>query len=1364
MKKIVEKLEAGTSNEKSSPSDLCKALCDFQTDVSPVLCIGVKEDLLSGLFRKIWEILFKCSASQSSTVRMTTYSTTSMFLLKLGPFAPLLLRSTFGDATMAHAVEHSSSVLVIAVFSFLSHFVAPVQLETFLEKTQIFHQFVCQESITSEHLPNIVNNLGNLSIEWFQGLLLALLGANKAQESRMVIKAIGSVVKRNPEVLMNCLLEQECPLSLASYILQSVPIDQTKVDLSQFAFSAFDALRQPAESRSISSVDDAFMVMSRIETQTVKVRHIEGYKFEIELEGYGKVEFEDEKAMQRPGFYSLPLPHQFLIPKEDDSCAVIGAKLNTLGRQIRDKNVVMNVEEEIQIFDKIASYGYDDRTSGVLQSLALCVNSLIANAKSSRLSNILRRVLFVEPKSWFHASDMLAVIREIDPKLIPVVFGRSGFNEILQTVLKFCLNPNEDLSRSSFQVISKLTTEATFREVTQFVADNTDFFDAFSLQKHLLILAGLITANFNYDRSHLRSFTDTILEVFPYHADDIYVLGSIYQFLTYVDISKYSLMKLQDVFTSAAAILSAALVFLEGAKKMTSVPEPVQRKYTDMVKKYLKTKTVEVVTTECYAYRIHFACIYSATTFLLTLPVGLVNANFALAVCMHMFRYFPLECTRFFYSRYKYYEPKPRKGCFDFVTRNLDAVDDPHIYADWCRIALLMGVKREDVLIASARYFLEHTDGVKTGDLVVFAWFLDTMHQPVEPICEMLKKITPEIQIEFARICSAAGDGIKFSPAVQDMVAQISSRFVLAKESYMNNFDKLIESQKLELIDAILDVEKMDFTRVPESAVKYAQERLSGWDLIKFQSKMGQAPKVEPRSFNPLFAHSVSELNLQDRLRYYADIESKDGVTETLRMASISNVKLDFTGMRFSPLTLPSVISYLMKHNQAEISDVVADITPQDFHTPFRDAAIVAFGFHLDKFRDYFTNTDHTTKQDIQCLTMAIQKLLDDSQCESIFDILLFLLKQPAKSDKRVRVLFCAISSAIEKFHGVDPTFAEEIFSFMVLHKDILPEKETWMILFILSKYSDIIRSKVPFIESFPKLLFMERVRVHYRYKAPEGLEELLRTERPSELCCVLQVMNEMAKEGKTYMKNLKACLPAAFEVTRTCHDNFAIMESFGIFIRSILVNPQLAGSRLHRIICEKYFSDILVRIREAAFLSLAVSLPDIMQILDRNSETYKKLGTFCGTIILQKTSFAVFRLYCLSVAGRLNRMTEHHEDQLTKAILKFLEVNKPFDSHHIEKYMHEWTDLMQRWLPPLTRISILCRQFLTGTSRFFPVFVSIAKCAKSIAANNPDDVAIVNLAIQSAAQEESDPNHRDALQKLLDGAPIRDAIELALK
>lgn len=1360
MKGVVEKLETGTSGEKS-PSDVCKALSDFQAKISHMLCMDVKRPILAEQFRKIWEILFRCSASQSSTVRVATYSTTSIFLLKLVPFVPELLRDTFGDATMAHAAEHSSSVLVVAVFSFLSHFVSPVRLDKFLEKTQIFHQFVCQESVTSQHLSNIVNNLGNLSIEWFQGLLLALFEANKAQESRVVIKAIATVVKRNPAVLMGCLLERQCPLSLAAYLLQTVEIDQQKVDLSILAFQAFDVLKDPKENKPISVVDDAFMVLSHVESQKVRVKYLEGIRFEIELEGYGKVEFSDEKAMQRPGFYSLPLPHQFLVPKREDSYAVIGAKLNTLGRGIRNKNAIMDVEEEIAIFDQIASYGYDDCTPAVLQSLSLCVNCLIQNSKSSRLSNILRRVLFCEPKSWFHASDILAVIREIDPKLISAVFGRSGFRELLQIVLKFCLNQNDDLSRSSFQVISNMTTEETFCEVTQCVADDTDFFDSFSLQKHLLILAGLIKANFRYNRRHLRSFTDTILEVFPYHSEDISVLGSIYQFLAYVDISAYSLTKLEDVFTTAVAVLSATMVSLGGAKKGTSVAENVQQKYTEIVKKYLKNKTVEVVSSESYAYRSHFACIYSATTFLLNLPIGFVPPKFALAVCTHMFRYFPLECTQFFYSRYECYDVKHHTNFFNFVMQNLDAVDDPHVYADWCRIALLTKMKKNAVLVEAARYFLGHTDGVKTGDLVVFGWFLDMMHESVDPVCAMLKSTTPERQIEFARICQAAA-GIKFSAPVASLISEIASYFILTKSEYMANFDRLIESQRTELIQAILDTDRPDVSKLPESAVKYSEEHLFGWDLVKFNTIIGKEVDVERRAFNPLFTHSVSDLSLQEKLRYYADTESKDGVTETLRMASIANEKLDFSGMKFSPLTLPSVISYLMKHNQAQISDVVADLTPDDFRTQFRDAATVAFGFHLEKFKDYFTNTEHITKHDIQCLTIAVQKLLDDKQCDKIFDILRSLLNRKCKSEKRVSVLFCAIACSIEKFHGIDPTLCEEILTFMVLHQETLPVKQTWMLLFVLSKYSDIIRSKLPFVDTLPPILAMRKVMVHYRPAAPDNLEDLVKSERPSELCCTLQVMTEMAKEGKLYSKNLKSCITTAFDVARVLHDNFAVMEDFGIFVRSVIVNPELP--RLQKIVYERYFRDILVRIREAAFLSLSVSLPDAVRVLDVKSDTYKRLGKFCGTIILQKTSFAVFRLFCRTVAGRLNRMTEHHEDQLTKALLKFLEVNHPFDSHHIEKYMREWTFLMDRWLPPVSRLSILSRQFVLGTSRFFPVFVSIAHCARTIIENSPDDKAIVDLALTSAAQEISDENHKKALEKLISGAPIREAIELALK
>lgn len=585
MEIIVVHLIEGTTPDKP-PNEISTCLSNFRREMNVTQLTDAiqkskennkgkhKDDSneIDGYMRSIWTTLLHCATHSSSSVRVAAYTATWSFLMKTMPTYPKLMRNSFCDIVNHFSGESNGSILLIASFAFISHFISPNKMDDFLDRTPLFHHFVANESICSEHLGNIISNLSpNLSDEWYKNLLLAFIKLwkvtySQSSPSRHVLKAIGALIKKNQKLLLPEILVTDeknvfpGQLSLISYILSSSisslsisesvsnSIDENFINLDNLnlkktAISAFDSLKSK-QSRSMTEIDDCLSILSLRSksfkvTVTLENDDEKEQKFLITLEDHGSFIFDDQKSLQRPVFYLLPLPKQILLPRlENESPSIIGTKLKTIAMMISDSSIIQDVEEEIEIIDKLCSTDeYNETVSHCLQCLSLCINSLILNTKSHTLSRLLKKLLFAKTVSWFHAFNILSVIKAIRIDLIPIVLGPSGFREIIKTVVTFSMNMNQDFSRSSFDTIVKLTSDETFYEVTNIVAKDLDFFNSFSLQKHLLILSGLISLHPNQDRSHLQWVFDSVIESIHLHIFDIDASAAIFRFFSFFRIS-----------------------------------------------------------------------------------------------------------------------------------------------------------------------------------------------------------------------------------------------------------------------------------------------------------------------------------------------------------------------------------------------------------------------------------------------------------------------------------------------------------------------------------------------------------------------------------------------------------------------------------------------------------------------------------------------------------------------------------------------------------------------------------------------------------------------------------------------------------
>jgi hypothetical protein len=252
------------------------------------------------------------------------------------------MRQTFSSTSHEFTSEGRSSLLIIAAFAFLSHFIGPTSVGPFLESTQLFHHFMFAEVIGSDHLPTLVENIADVDVFFFESVLCGLLRFHESNPSRLVGKAIGSIIKRDPDGLLSCVMNHSPSLSLLSYLFQTIKFDFTRVDLLPMARTAFDILSSDGEKTNVSEVDD------------------DDTTFRISLKSYKKMTFAAADALGRPAIHSLPLPKVQCFRTRTIRAQ---PRAGNHGRERRPRRRARDLR-----FRQLATSEFSERTSGVLQT------------------------------------------------------------------------------------------------------------------------------------------------------------------------------------------------------------------------------------------------------------------------------------------------------------------------------------------------------------------------------------------------------------------------------------------------------------------------------------------------------------------------------------------------------------------------------------------------------------------------------------------------------------------------------------------------------------------------------------------------------------------------------------------------------------------------------------------------------------------------------------------------------------------------------------------------------------------------------------------------------------------------------------
>lgn len=1365
MKHLVADLENGTADGLSS-SDIMRSLRQFQKSVNPDVCNMIKKANQISFFQRIWIVLFKCAVHESVSVRLASYTATTSFLMKLIPYFSNEIRKSFSYVTTNLIDETKNSIMLIASFAFISNYLARPFMEEFLIATPIYHHFIVTESISSEHLSNVIKNLGDLPESWLITLLASFLKQNASNPCRLVMSAIVSVVSKNPKKLLPTVFKSS-QLPLVAYALITLDINLDDFDLYNIAK---DALKNLSTSDVAHALDSFHILSSQSKSFKVDVNVIDDKSLEITLSNAQEAEkltIEYQQYLEQPSFYLLPLPKSFLLPHKEDTSAIVSSKFKSFAKRISDSNEIIDIEEDLDLMAQYCKGDYNEVVAACLQCIAKCIDSLIMNCQTHKLVRILREILFVKPRSWVHAYEILHVFKVLGSKLNQFIKQ----NDIINTMIDFAAHPNGNLASDARNAIIATTTEATFYEVTSLISDKTDFFDLETSHKHISLLASLVRAFPKCSNKHLCSFVDLLIENIPSISYDLTILSSFFDFLACYNMSEYPQQTVNYAYTTAFAIVHTTLEVLTGFTRRIPLAESITNFYRQLVVQYIETRSIslEIVGLGCHDFKVQLPAVYSATNFLLSLSTQFVEKRYALVVIEKMFLMFPLECT----NRLCKFEESERSSLVNKLYPELETISNSHVHALWCTLAT-NDIRMKAFMTKIALYYLKNPCQITDEDLFTMITFLAKTNKSFIPdISIFLLHLNKEKQKKFLFLALAQDPGLVATCQQEFNQIQSSIFDPQSYKDYIGMFEQLDENQKMAFLKAIINEPKPLQLDIPDEIISYGCKNLTGWSLLVFKKNLKlDYDEPVPRAFNPYFQVKLSEDSLSERMNIAIETGSKDQIKYLIAFGPFQKFEFDFKEYDFSKDTLFSVMKYLRRTNYDEfvkLASSLEDTKASDNTLVYR---IIA---EPNKYFERFINAEEVKRQEILYMTEAIQYL--DIVEEIVFELIMKLLKS-VKKEKMLTTILTFSAVALKQSSNIPKDFTTTLFQCFQEKFEILPAKEMATCVLCLSKRIKFNEEQFNYIRELTKICGISSPDLAHLQQAmiisatqsipivslTGMISEYFEGDLVSQICSGFRIMSQAVEtiQDSQVAEPMSPFVIKAFNIIRQFRKSPAINFYFSILIKTII---RSSLSSLYTTVLDHMHSSFPPS-NIPAFLEFSQILTPFTESLDPNSSDLDVTETILRKMLKKPLSFYIFKTFTEILDKRLSKFTRR-EDQskfLTNQLNTWFTNFNSYDSYNITLYLDCIYFLMKKYFTPEERLEYVSSSIMIMKIRFFPLFHHLVKVVLDLRETKAQLTnTTIDGTIELIRKFENIPSRLVALKILKEGGNISEALDLAL-
>lgn len=745
---FVRRIQAAQDDD-ADQSEITNLLLYIQTNINQAYFAKFPQQESERIFTEIFKFLLFAASHNASNIRLTSYRSTGLFLLKITPYYTRSMWKIFSDVAMQSTIDIKSSSILASSFAFISNEIPLHTLEKFCDTTPIFHHFTISDPIFSEHLASIISKLKRMGLEWMQTLLHSFLTLIQMKNERFLFKSIAAIVTHYPNVLMKEVIEfimnEEEPskfIPIISFILSSVNnIDTANLDLSGIALVVLNILKDHANHIQ-QEIDSSFQILgvssnSFSVVYEIKNENLLGITVKTALQA-DHCDLDITKYRTIPAFYQMKLPLEILRPTPEDGSLIAQAKIITLGHIALD-----NQEEYLKILIDSINLTTDDRSAPVCASLALCINKLIPNLL---LSQLFAQIVFQKQQSWYKSFNIMNLIDEVSANTVENLLGPNGIKKVINILYDLSFNPNDKVYKQSPVVLSKFIRSKDLEYLFTKVSSNIDYFDLTAFRRSINLLTVVIKNHPEVETKYYSFIIMCILEGLENFKGDITLVADIFNFLSLFDLSVLSSVQQTQIANYALDIAAASLMMLNGQKPEfgSSAASEIQV----ALEQDLATKNFDIMNGTDVTQENFLSNLYAVLKLFLALPTECCYLPHQLNLANSLLKIFPQESAKLYEKCWKSMTEQEHFTILNSISPSLATMKDFGAIAVWAHLLLTKlpdsasrFVQARDVLHKLSYYAIQHLEIVPDGVLFVFVRYECTVVADINAIVPLISQM-----------------------------------------------------------------------------------------------------------------------------------------------------------------------------------------------------------------------------------------------------------------------------------------------------------------------------------------------------------------------------------------------------------------------------------------------------------------------------------------------------------------------------------------------------------------------------------------------------------------------------------------------
>lgn len=555
--------------------------------------------------------LIQYTEHSDASVRVIAYSTLGALLLCVAPFDRRMFIRAFGVAAGQAPVSPRSSIAIINMFVYLSKFVSPVELQSFIIVVPVLKHFKADVSDFLKYLPQIIPMMRNLPLSFQQCFLENLLLTCSKRLNSCFTGAVSSLISLNKKHLCPVFIDLVKKNNMTPVI---VALGPTLIGDREI----FDILGEDGRELFLSCALNEF---ARIPPRFIEfesacltcfhfLRHAKNTPQEKDLKERIFANLRDDYP---PHFgrlrMLLPMSLDGIMAMDASTDSMKAAQLTALANLIIDHPMDVDADEIAKIFLGYA-HSKNDLYCSLLESFKKCIAIFLERCKGTNHIELLLFILRKENINWVHDMAVAKLLKAIDYNVCSK-FVPNYFDMAIQRLLMFAISPNNRLFSAALSAIREIVSYETV-DRTLLLILRSDFTDDLCACRRFELLSLLSSI---FKSSLFELFVPIAYECLLLH-ESVNTISMICSFLASIQVPYVTDEVLSFCFTFISVHFET---FTQVSLENREIPSTAGRST------FLDTVDTDIVTNPVFDHQTSMAPMRHCFEFLCSIPIARIT-------------------------------------------------------------------------------------------------------------------------------------------------------------------------------------------------------------------------------------------------------------------------------------------------------------------------------------------------------------------------------------------------------------------------------------------------------------------------------------------------------------------------------------------------------------------------------------------------------------------------------------------------------------------------------------------------------------------------------------------------------------------